>query len=209
MVISCDDKAKKINADKSDCEDNCKADPNGELLVTDVTDNKTCKCPAGKAPVGTGKTAKCVACPTNAVLANDQSKCTCKPTYEPAWSGADGADNSKACSVKIPTGGKINGAKDGFDCKDDYIGANCETPCKWANMSTATKPADGTKAKAVTECKCKAEVWGADCTTTTCAKTDTAINTAKTGCECAKDKVGDPTVGCMTCDTTKGKELSC
>lgn len=73
----------------------------------------------------------------------------------------------------------------------------------------ATKPADGKAAKAVTECKCKAEVWGAKCATTTCAKTDTQINTAKNGCECKKDKVGDPTVGCMTCDTTKGNELSC
>ena len=120
-------------------------------------DNR-CECASGKSSLGAtvDGSVECKDCPANSAPTADTKGCACKTGYEPAWDKAE----AKSCSVLIGTNQVINAAKDGFDCKDNWIGAKCDVACTWANLKTAT---DKTAAKALTSCGCKDKFFGDDC----------------------------------------------
>ena len=120
--------------------------------------NSRCECASGKSSLGADIDDKteCKDCPANSAPTDDTTGCACKTGYEPAWA----KDEAKSCGVLIGTNQVLNASKDGFDCKENWIGAKCETACTWAKLKTET---DKTAAKALTSCGCKDKIFGDDC----------------------------------------------
>lgn len=161
--------------------------------------NSRCECPTGKSSLGVtvNSDTKCVDCPANSEPTADTTGCTCKAGYLPAWDAAE----AQSCKVLVGTNQKLNDAKDGFDCNDNWIGAKCDVACTWANLKEAT---DKTKAKALTSCGCKDKFFGDACEIDCSADanaTGTGLDSTKKRCAC-KDKKwydGNATVCADTC----------
>lgn len=85
-------------------------------------------------------------------------------------------------------------------CKDKFFGDDCSIDCSGDKVTGAG--IDSQK-----RCLCKAETFY-DGDATECAATCTKVansdpNTDKTACVCKTDYLGDATVSCVKCDTTK------